>query len=107
MTRFSGKPSKYRNVKTQVDGITFDSKAEANRYLELKSLQHAGLIRGFAMQPSFRFASGTRYIPDFIVCGYGGEIWVEDVKGVETAAFKLKAKLLKHEYPWLPLRIIK
>lgn len=36
--RYSPK-SKYNNVKTVVDGITFDSKAEARRYQELKFMQ--------------------------------------------------------------------
>ena len=37
-------PSKYRNTKTEVDGILFDSKKEAARWLELKALEAAGKI---------------------------------------------------------------
>ena len=37
---------KYGNKKTEVDGITFDSKAEARRYLALKTLQAGGYISG-------------------------------------------------------------
>ena len=40
----ASKPSKYRNVKTVVDNLTFDSQKEANRYVELKLLQAAGEI---------------------------------------------------------------
>ena len=36
--------SKYGNIKTRVDGILFDSKKEAKRYLELKLLEKAGRI---------------------------------------------------------------
>jgi hypothetical protein len=32
------RPRKYRNVPTLIDGITFDSKKESNRYSELKLL---------------------------------------------------------------------
>lgn len=101
------KPNKYRNVKTEVDSITFDSKAEANRYVELRLMKHAGQIKGFAVQPSFVLGGNIRYRPDFIVCDNDGTVWVEDVKGVETQAFKLKRKLWEKEYPWLELRVIK
>ena len=99
-------PSKYHNVKTTVDGIEFDSKAEAARYSELKILKKAGVIRSFARQPSFLFSSGIRYRPDFIVWGLAGAVWVEDVKGVKTKEFLLKQKIWKSEYPDMELRII-
>ena len=100
-------PRKYRNIKTEVDGITFDSKAEADRYCELKMLQAAGKIDGFGIQPSFVLADGVRYRPDFIVCDRNGRVWVEDVKGVETQAFRIKRKLWEQCYPWMELRVIK
>ena len=99
--------SKYHNVKTKVDGITFDSKAEARRYEELKLLKMAGEILNFKTQPSFRFDSGVRYRPDFIVWNADGTCHVEDVKGMETADFKIKKKTWEHEYPQLPLRVVK
>ena len=99
-------PRKYRNIKTEVDGITFDSRAEANRYCELKMLQAAGKISGFDIQPSFALDGGVRYRADFIVCGNDGVVWVEDVKGVETQAFKLKRRLWEQRYPWMELRVI-
>lgn len=40
---------------------------------------------GFGIQPSFVLPGGIRYRADFIVCDKTGLIWVEDVKGVETA----------------------
>src|SRR3989304_1590966 len=36
--------SKYRNVRARVDGITFDSKREAARWLVLKAMEKAGEI---------------------------------------------------------------
>ena len=101
------KRSKYNNKKTEVDGIVFDSKAEAKRFQELKLLQEAGEIQGFGRQPSFIVRPSIRYIPDFIVCGRDGEIWVEDVKGVETDTFKLKQTMWEDSFPWLELRLIK
>ena len=70
-----GLKNKYNAIKTTVDGITFDSKAEAQRYNELKLLKQGGAIQWFNRQPSFMLR------PCFIVCGDDGTIWVEDVKG--------------------------
>lgn len=101
------KVNKYHNCKTTVDGITFDSKAEARRYIELKNEKAAGNIRWFSRQPSFLLPGDIRYRPDFIVCDCNGRFWVEDVKGMKTAAFKLKQKLWNASYPGLELRIVK
>ena len=103
---FPPRQNKYRNQKTVVDGITFDSKAEARRYCELKNLKACRRILWFTRQPSFLLPGGIRYRPDFIVCA-GGRIWVEDVKGMETKEFKLKRKLWEETYPGLPLKIVK
>lgn len=84
--------SKYGAVPKVVDGIRFDSKAEANRYGELKFLERAGKIVGLKLQPEFLLTvdDGTfpgaakvllgRYIADFSYMSPVGEI-VEDVKG--------------------------
>jgi hypothetical protein len=47
------KRTKYRNTKTTVDGIVFDSKKEAARYGELKLLELAGEISQLGCQPKF------------------------------------------------------
>ncbi|MCL1994654.1 MAG: DUF1064 domain-containing protein, partial [Defluviitaleaceae bacterium] len=47
------KYNKYGNKKTQIDGYTFDSKAEAARYQELKLLQASGDIKELELQPEF------------------------------------------------------
>ena len=47
------KPPKYHNTPVEVDGIRFDSKAEAARYVQLKALRAAGRILWFTRQPSF------------------------------------------------------
>lgn len=45
--------SKYRNKKTELDGIIFDSKKEAKIYLDLKAQKAASEIADFKMQVSF------------------------------------------------------
>jgi len=105
--------SKYGNRKVQADGYTFDSKAEHNRYIELQLLLENGYIKDlkvhpvFELQKPFKDRSGKRwraitYEADFayIDCFDGKEVpTVEDVKGAETAVFKLKRKLFLFRYP--------
>lgn len=98
--------TKYHNIKTEVDGILFDSKLEASRYKELKILVKVGEIRSFGLQPEFRFKCGIKYRADFIVWGLDKIPWVEDSKGVRTKEFSLKLKLWKDEYPDMELRVI-
>ncbi|WP_416330616.1 DUF1064 domain-containing protein, partial [[Clostridium] innocuum] len=47
------KKSKYGAVKTEVDGIKFDSKHEALRYQELRLLEQAGEITNLRLQVPF------------------------------------------------------
>lgn len=109
--------SKYRNRKTTIDGITFDSKAEARRYAELKLLEKVGEIRDLELQPRFRLVDGFKkngkvfrpidYIADFKYVDREGKTIVEDVKGKETEVFKIKQKLFEMKYPGLELKIVK
>ena len=48
------KASKYKNVWTTVDGIKFQSKAEARRYSQLKLLEKAGEVFDLALQPAYQ-----------------------------------------------------
>ena len=96
------KPPKYHNTPVEVDGIRFDSKAEAARYVQLKALRAAGRILWFTRQPSFLLLGNTRYRPDS-----SGLVWVEDVKGVETKEFKIKKKDWEALYPGFELRVVK
>jgi hypothetical protein len=108
--------NKYRNVKTTVDGIKFDSQAEANRYCELKLLERAGRIKDLKLQPKFPILPGydkngkkirpIYYIGDFAYIENGNKV-VEDVKGMETKEFKLKKKMFEYQYKDIELRLIK
>ena len=97
-------PSKYRNKKTEVDGIVFDSKAEANRYQELKLLERAGVITHLQLQPEYKCIIDSK-----LVCKYRADFRyidherqctvVEDVKGYKTDVYRLKKKLVEALYP--------
>ena len=47
------KKSKYGANKVEVDGIKFDSQRESKRYIELKQLERAGIIKDLQLQVVF------------------------------------------------------
>lgn len=91
--------SKYKNRKTVVDGITFDSQKEAARWQELRLLERGGLITDLRLQVPFELIPkqpgerAVNYIADFVYTE-NGETVVEDAKGVRTQAYVLKRKLM-------------
>ena len=112
---------KYHNRKVTVDGITFDSVKEANRYKELKVLERAGQVHDLQLQVKFKLIPAQRewtdettksgkpkkgkviehevsYIADFTYKNRYGLLVVEDVKGYKKgeayALFVLKRKLM-------------
>ena len=91
--------SKYHAIRTTVDGIAFASKAEAQAYRNRVLLQANGDISGLKLQPRFKIVINGVHVCDYIadfeydVTATGAHI-VEDVKGVKTAVFVLKKKLM-------------
>lgn len=93
--------NKYRNRKTEIDGIVFDSKREAQRYAELQLLQRAGKIRDLSMQVEFELIPkqdgerACKYKADFVYhMADTGKMMVEDVKGKRTREYIIKRKLM-------------
>ena len=97
-------PSKYNNRKTVIDGITFDSKKEAQRWCDLLLLEKKGVICDlkrqvpFELQPAFyhkgRKQRAVIYKADFTYI-QNGELIIEDVKSKITRndkVYKLKKK---------------
>lgn len=108
--------SKYGAIPTTVDGVRFASRAEAKRDAELQLLARAGEIIDIERQPKFDlFVNGRK------ICRYIGDwsFWekdpkadyrclrrvVEDCKGVQTPAFKIKWALAKALYPEIEWRL--
>lgn len=106
--------SKYKNKKTEVDGMVFDSIKEANRWLELKLLEKAGEISDLKRQVKYTLIPTQKiggkvverecyYLADFEYMQSGEKI-VEDVKGYRdsrTAAYAkyvIKRKLMLERY---------
>lgn len=92
------KRSKFNAKKTEVDRILFDSKKEAKRYVELKSLKKAGEVIVFFRQLPLRLPEGTSYKLDFLVFWRDGNVTFEDVKGMKTDVYKLKKKRVEHYF---------
>lgn len=110
--------NKYHNRKVFENGITFDSKKEANRYAELCIMQKAGMIYGLQRQKKFVLIPAQRepstvgkrggkhkgklierecaYYCDFYYHTADGTEVVEDVKSeaTKTPQYMIKRKLL-------------
>jgi len=102
--------NKYSNKKTIIDGYKFDSKKESGRYLELKLLQRAELIKDLELQPRFLILDTLRknnktfqkrfYVADFSYYDNKEKrIVVEDVKGFKTPMYKIKRHMFEEKYP--------
>lgn len=98
--------SKYHSKKTTVNGITFDSKKEAERYWELCLLQRAGKIEKLQTQVEYLLVPSqhidgkcversVKYKADFVYW-QDGQLVVEDTKGMKTPEYIIKRKLMLH-----------
>ena len=98
---FAERKSKYKNVKT--DG--YSSKKEAKRAAELRLMERAGAIKDLREQVEYVLAPSVvrkgrkrppvRYFADFVYIE-NDKLVVEDVKGLKTPVYNLKAHLMKH-----------
>ena len=116
--------TKYNATKVTIDGHTFDSKKESNRYLELKLLERGKVISDLRMQVEFellpnqyitekRYSKSGKplkdkkvllerrvvYRADFVyTLNETGETVVEDVKGIRLPEYILKRKMFLYKY---------
>lgn len=115
--------TKYNATKVTIDGHTFDSKKESNRYLELKLLERSKVISDLRMQVEFellpnqyvtekRYGKNGKplkdkevllerkvvYRADFVYTDKDGKTVVEDTKGFRTTEYVLKRKMFLYKY---------
>lgn len=108
--------TKYKNKKVLYMGIEFDSQLEADRYAQLVLMQRAKEITELQRQVSYELIPSQRepstvgprggvklgkviehavyYIADFVYKDKQGNTIVEDTKGVKTADYIIKRKLM-------------
>ena len=113
------KRNKYHNSKIRINDESFDSKKEYHRFLELKILEDAGVIRKLERQVKFVLIPAQRepetitqrgrkipgkviereavYYADFVY-EMDGETIVEDTKGMKTDVYILKRKLMLERF---------
>lgn len=101
--------SKYNAKKVTFNGITFDSKVEAEYYALLLKKKELGIIKEIELQPSLILNEAfeyfgkkrrkTEYRLDFrILYEDGIEVYV-DIKGMATPASLMKRKWAESKYP--------
>lgn len=92
--RSAKKSNKYGAKRTQVDGQWFDSKGEANRWMELKLLAMSGNIKNLQRQKVLHLSAHVTWKIDFLYEENG--TWVyEDFKGRPTRDYIVKRDLLR------------
>ena len=108
-SKSKGRGNKFKAMKVELDGMTFDSKKEHRRYIELKAMQQRSEIRDLKHHTKFELAPKTkiegekrakpalRYFADFTYYRSTGEFVVEDVKSVatkESTVYKMKRHMM-------------
>lgn len=95
-----------------MDGIRFDSRAEAQHYGELVLLKRAGIVTQITIHPAYLIVNpyrhpttgkpvrGVNYVADFYVVYADGRKEVQDVKSeaTRTKLYLLKKKLFESKY---------
>ncbi|CAJ2232208.1 DUF1064 domain-containing protein [Fructilactobacillus sanfranciscensis] len=110
----SAKGNKYHAKPQKIDGITFDSKAEANYYLTWVKdcYEHFSCHERFEIIPKFKVGIKNKrhrvYSPDFVIYDENGKmIKVVDVKPSKiTADASLRMNLFEYKYG-IPVTIAK
>lgn len=111
--------SKYKAIKTEVDGIVFDSKKEAKYYKIFKAKEESGEISDLRRQVVYelipavfedrikhlktkdkierkRVQPAITYVADFVFVDVAsGTTQVIDIKGFRTAVYKLKKRMMR------------
>jgi len=94
------------------DGVVYASRLEIRRAPQLDLLMKSGHVYWWIGQPLFRLGCAkNRYRPDYLVVPFlddalEDDVWVEDIKSVDTAASRRQVMLWR-EYGPCELRILR
>jgi len=108
------KEAKYHNVKNEYQGIQFDSLKETAYYKKLLILQKYGEVVKIELQPEYPYIityclplpsdqgnnliQKVKYIADFLVTYADGHVEIADVKGIKTAIYRRKKRIVEKLY---------
>ena len=98
---------KYNARRTPYKERVYASQAEANTAAHLDRLKTLGVVTDWEYEPKFELPGGIVYKADFLVHYAIGRPRVIDVKGVRTAVFNLKVRLMREAYPDVVIELIK
>lgn len=101
--------NKFHAQKVTVGGVTYDSKKESKRAIQLQYLERIGEITDLKQQVEFELQEGfvnnegkkirsIVYVGDFSYIK-DGQCIVEDTKGFKTKEYNIKKKLFMHKFP--------
>lgn len=103
--------NKFHAQKVTVDGVTYDSKKESKRAIQLQYLERIGVIKNLRRQVKYelipskrksdgKIERGIAYIADFVYEDKTGKTIVEDVKtqATKTKEYLIKRKLMLYFY---------
>lgn len=90
---------KFKAKPVRDDGHHFPSKLEWKVSQTLELRKKAGEIIFFLRQVPFHLPGGVKYVVDFQVFETNGSVRFLDAKGMETAEFKMKKKMVEDLYP--------
>lgn len=92
------KTSKYKAIRTKVDGISFPSKKEANYYTALKLQKEWGQIKDFHRQVLRDLPGGIKHYIDFMIIHNDDSREYIEIKGRDLPVGKMKRKQCEQIY---------
>ena len=97
---------KYRAKATEIDGIRFPSKKEAEHYRKLCLARQSGELTFFLRQVPFHLPGNTKHLIDFVEFWKDGTVNFVEIKGYDTPMGKMKRKMVESIYP-IKIEVIK
>lgn len=91
--------TKYRSIRTEYNGISYQSKAEARYAWKLDQAIKSGTLKFYLRQVGFDLPGKKRYFVDFIEFWDDGEVKFTDVKGYMTPVARIKIDQTEDLYP--------
>jgi hypothetical protein len=99
--------NKYNNQPVTIDGLYFQSQAEANRWFELQLLVRGKVLIKAERQKRYKLPGGVVYVLDHLLTYPDGRQEAEEVKGMWTREAINKCKQFRQLYPEIPLFVFK